>query len=349
MRRTTAALFAVIFLLAACNGADTDDPAGDPTPAAEATLEGEAEELVVYSGRSEELVGPVFAAFEEATGITLSVRYGDTAEMAAQILEEGDNSPADVYFGQDAGALGALENANRFVTLPEDLISGVPSQFRSVNSQWTGVTGRSRVAVYNPDRVNEEELPDSILEFTDERWRDRLGWAPTNGSFQAFVTGLRELEGEERAREWLTQMQALGTRVYANNGAIVQATSAGEIDAGFVNHYYAYQIAKREPGLRAANHFFTGGDPGALVNVAGVGILRSSDAQATAGRLVEYLLSEDAQNHFATESSEYPMIDGIAIDERLTPLDELQPPDIDLSDLEDLEGTLALLREVGLL
>lgn len=347
MRRIMAAGLAALFALTACNTAEEpSDP--DATPASE-ELVGEADSLVVYSGRSEELVGPVFAAFEEATGIRLEVRYGDTAEMAAQILEEGGNSPADVYFGQDAGALGALEAAGVFVALPDDLIAGVDSRYRSVDNRWVGITGRSRTVVYNPDTLGEDDLPDSILDFADESWRGRVGWAPTNGSFQAFVTALRELEGEDAAREWLTEMKDLDTKVYSNNRSQVAAVAAGEIDAGLVNHYYAMQEGAANPDLKAANYFFPAGDPGALVNVAGAGILETSQAQKTAGELIAYLLGEEAQTTFATESFEYPMVDGVPIDDKLKPLDELEPPDIDLANLEDLEGTLALLREVGLL
>lgn len=347
MRRLMASGLAALFLLAAC---DTSEPTdSDPTPTEESALVGESDTLVVYSGRAEELVGPVFAAFEEASGVDLDVRYGDTAEMAAQILEEGDNSPADVYFGQDAGALGALEEAGALAELPEDLIEPVDSRYRSVDNAWVGITGRSRTVVYNPDNVDEDDLPDSILDFADEQWRGKVGWAPTNGSFQAFVTALRELEGEDAAREWLTEMKNLETRVYSNNRSQVAAVAAGEIDAGLVNHYYALQEGAANPDLKAANYFFPAGDPGALVNVAGVGILATSEAQQTAGELIEYLLGEDAQTTFATESFEYPLVEGVPIDDKLTPLDELEPPDIDLANLEDLEGTLALLREVGLL
>lgn len=350
MRRIMAAGLAALFALTACSSAEEpSDP--DPTQPGEAdeTLVGEADSLVVYSGRSEELVGPVFDAFTEATGIQLEVRYGDTAEMAAQILEEGDNSPADVYFGQDAGALGALEAAGAFVTLPGDLIGGVDSRYRSVEDRWVGITGRSRTVVYNPDTLGEDDLPDSILDFADEQWRGRVGWAPTNGSFQAFVTAMRELEGEDATREWLTEMRDLDTKVYSNNRSQVAAVAAGEIDAGLVNHYYAMQEGAANPDLKAANYFFPAGDPGALVNVAGAGILATSQAQQTAGELIAYLLGEEAQTTFAVESFEYPLVEGVPIDDRLKPLDELEPPDIDLANLEDLEGTLALLNEVGLL
>lgn len=343
-----AAGLAALFALAACSSPETSE--ADPAPVAdEAELVGEAESLVVYSGRAEELVGPVFARFQEESGIMVEVKYGDTAELAAQILEEGDNSPADLYFGQDAGALGALEAADSFVTLPDDLISGVDSKYRSLNSNWVGITGRSRTVVYNPDTLSEDDLPDSILDFADERWRAKVGWAPTNGSFQAFVTALRELEGEDGAREWLTKMKDLETKVYSNNRSQVTAVAAGEIDAGLVNHYYALQEGAANPDLKATNYFFAAGDPGALVNVAGVGILATSQAQQTAGELVAFLLGEEAQADFATDSFEYPLVDGVAIDDKLKPLDELEPPDIDLANLEDLEGTLALLREVGLL
>ncbi len=307
------------------------------------------ETLTIYSGRSESLVAPLFEQFTEDTGIDVEVRYGDTAELAATILEEGDNSPADVYFAQDGGALGALADEGLLAAVPEDTLALVPAQFRSPDGVWAGISGRSRVVAYSAD-LDESELPDSILDFTDPKWSGRIGWAPTNGSFQSFVTGLRQLEGEEGARAWLEGIEANNPTDYEGNSAAVEGVANGEVDVAFVNHYYLYQlIADQGDDFPVRNHFTGDGDPGSLINVAGTAILDSSDNKDLAERFIEYLLAAEAQRYFAQETYEYPLVEGIEIDERLTPLDELNPPDIDLSDLADLQGTLDLLRETGVL
>ncbi len=305
--------------------------------------------ITVYSGRNEELVGPLLEQFTEATGIEVEARYGDTAEMANLILTEGENSPADVFFAQDAGALGAVAAEGLLAPLPAETLDQVDTRFQSPNGEWVGVSGRARVVAYNTETLNEGELPESIFDFTEPEWAGRIGWAPTNGSFQSFVTALRVVEGEDRAREWLEGIQANDPNVYEGNNPALDAVIAGEIDVAFINHYYLMQRLEEEPDAPAANHFLTDEDPGALVNVAGVGILGSSDNQEAAAEFVDYLLSPDAQEYFANETKEYPLTEGVEADPALTPLEEIGTPEIDLSDLSDLDGTLELLQEVGIL
>lgn len=352
MRRThpllAAPLAAVSLALAAC-GTPADPATGDVTSPA-ASHDGHAEgPITVYFGRSEELVGPLLAQFTDATGIEVEARYGDTAEMASLILTEGENSPADVFFAQDAGALGAVAGEGLLAQLPSELLDRVDARFRSPDGEWVGVSGRARVVAYNTDTVSEADLPDSIFGFTDPEWSGRIGWAPTNGSFQAFVTALRVIEGDDRAREWLEGIQANDPNVYEGNNPALDAVAAGEVDVAFINHYYLMQRLSEDPDISAANYYLTGGDPGALVNVAGVGILGTSENADAAQELVEFLLSEEAQTYFATETKEYPLVEGIEPDADLPPLSEIGTPEIDLSDLSDLEGTLELLQEVGIL
>jgi iron(III) transport system substrate-binding protein len=350
--------------LSACGGTDdpadetpADDPA-DETPADETPADDDAAEdgveegagpLTVYSGRSEELVGSVFDDFTAATGIEVDVRYGDTAELAALILEEGDASPADVYFGQDAGALGAVEAEGRFVTLPDDVLEVVDDNFHAPSGAWTGITGRVRVLAYNTDAVTEAELPGSVIELTEPEWAGRVGWAPTNGSFQSFVTALRVEEGDEVARAWLEGMIANDVTVFEGNTPILEAVGRGEIEVGITNHYYLYRFLAEDPGFPVANHFLPG-DIGGLVNVAGVGVLTTSDEQDAALELVRFLLSEETQTYFGqvTDALEFPLRTGVDSPE-LPTLEELDPPQVDLSQLADLQGTIALLQEVGAL
>ena len=307
--------------------------------------------LTVYSGRSESLVGPLLDAFEEETGIEIRVKYAGSAAIASTILEEGRNSPADVVFLQEPGSLGALSSTGILATLPGNLLEKVDSRFRSPKGEWVGTSGRARTVVYNTSTVDpDSDLPSSILDFNDPVWKGRVGWAPPNGSFQAFVTALRVQHGDSKAREWLLGMKANDARDYPKNTAIVDAVARGEVDVGFVNHYYLERFLQEEgPGFGARNYFLGGGDSGALVLVAGAGVLNTSDNTRAAERFVEYLLSESAQAYFASETREYPLIAGVEPQGDMPPLSSLEPPDLDLSNLSDIQGTLSLMREVGVL
>ncbi|GAB4257242.1 MAG: iron ABC transporter substrate-binding protein [Thermoleophilia bacterium] len=311
----------------------------------------DSDRLTIYSGRSEDLIGPLVESFQEASGIEVSIRYADTAELAATILEEGDNSPADVFLAQDAGALGAVSAEGRFATLEEDLLSRVDPRFRAEDGSWVGLSGRARVLVYSTDSLTEADLPDSVFDLTDPKWRGKIGWAPTNGSFQAFVTSLRVTQGEDATRDWLEGILANEPRVYPKNSPIVEAVGAGEIEVGLVNHYYLYRFyEERGDGFPAANHYFTAeADPGNLINVAGAGILDTAANPEAATKFIRFMLSDEAQTHFAQETAEYPLVEGIEADPRLKPLAEISTPEVDLSDLRSLEETLDLLRELGIL
>jgi iron(III) transport system substrate-binding protein len=356
-RRSLLAFACLTALLAACMPAGpsaTRSPAATSAPTSAASPTPGAQtptgSITVYSGRAEELVGPLVERLQTDTGLSVEVRYGDTAELAALLLEEGQSTRTDVFFAQDAGALGAVAAEGLLAELPDELLERVPEEFRSPEGEWVGLSGRARVVVYDSRDVTQDQLPTTIDGFTDVAWRGRIGWAPTNGSFQAFVTAYRLLEGEDAARSWLEGILANEPRRYDSNGAIVQAVADGEIDVGFVNHYYLLRaIAEQGEGFPVRNHFLEGSDPGALINVAGVGILGTTDARPAAERFVDYLLSEPAQTYFAEETFEYPLVAGVPGPEGQPPLDELQAPPIDLSNLSDLQGTLELLNDVGVL
>ena len=308
-------------------------------------------ELVVYSGRSKGLVHPIIKQFEKETGITVKVRYGNTAQLAVALLEEGEKSPADLFWAQDAGALGAVSKQGLFQTLPESTTSKVPDKFRNSEGTWIATSGRARVLAYAPERVKAEELPKSVFDLTDAKWKGRVGWAPQNASFQAFVTAMRILEGEEKAEEWLRGMKANGAKSYPKNTPIIRALAAGEIDLGLPNHYYLMRFKKSDSGFPVEQVFFTSGDAGNLVNVAGIGVLKSSSHSEEVSSFVQYLLSPKVQQVFISEVFEYPVTDAVIPSGKLLPLDELLKltPELNLEKLDDLEGTLKLLRETDIL
>jgi iron(III) transport system substrate-binding protein len=311
---------------------------------------GSDDKLTVYSGREEELVEPLLKKFEDESGIDLEVRYGDSAELAATIAEEGDNSPADVFFAQDPGSLGAVAKEGLLTELPSDLLERVDERFRDPDGRWVGTSGRVRVIAYNTDELSEDEVPDSVLDLTDPKWKGKIGFPPTNASFQAFVTAMRLSAGEEQAREWLEEIKANDPKLYEKNTPVVEAVAAGEIQVGLVNHYYLYLVKEEDPDAPVANHFLNGDDPGALVSAAGVGILAEADNEEGARELVDFLLSEAGQRFYVDEAeeAEYPLIDGIDPKAGLPPLATVRGPDLDLSEFgPELEKTLELLNEVG--
>ena len=329
MKKLFAAALAAVSVvgLAGCAPSDTD---GD---------------FVVYVGRSETLIQPLIDQYVAETGVEVQVRYAGSAELAAQILEEGENSPADVFMAQDAGALGAVSKAGFLRELDSDLLNLIDPEYRAADGTWMGVSGRVRVFNYNPEKVT--ELPSSVLDLAGPEWKGRVGIAPTNASFQAFVTALRLIEGEDVALEWLEAMKENGV-IFEKNSAIVEAVESGQVDAGLINHYYWFARGNEVgfENLTSEIAAFESQDVGNLRNVAGVGIL-SEDSRAKA--FVEFLLSETAQQYFVTETSEYPLIQGLDPLPGLTPLDEIPAPEFDLNDLDALEETLQLIRAAGLI
>jgi iron(III) transport system substrate-binding protein len=329
--------FVLLVVLTACGG-----------QAVGAVPDDTSQTLTIYSGRSESLVGPIIEQFAEASGIDVAVRYGATSEMAATLLEEGNNSPADVFFAQDPGGLGAVTDL--LAPLPEDILNRVDDRFRDPNGRWVGVSGRGRVVVYNTKTLKPEDLPQDLWGFTDPQWKGRIGWAPANGSFQTMVTAMRSAWGEEKTRQWLEGILANEPVAYEKNTPIVAAVGAGEVDVGFVNHYYLYRFLQEEgESFPARNYFSPGGGPGSLILVAGAGVIGSSENQDAAHEFLRFLLSPAAQGYFATQTFEYPLVEGVPTQRELPPLAELNAIQVDLANLADLEGTLALLRDVGAL
>lgn len=332
-------LIAVLLGVAGCGaqGSDTGSSAGQG-------------ELVVYSGRQEQLVSPLIDQFRRETGINVSVRYGDTAQLAAQLIEEGERTTADVYFSQDGGALGALTRARRLQPLPAETLHRVDPRYRADDGTWVGVSGRSRVVVYDPSQVAPADLPRSVFELTDPKWRGQVGIAPSNASFESFVTAMRVLHGDDATQRWLEGMRANQVQVFDNNVLILNAAQDRVIKVGLINHYYWYeQVAEEgEAAVPARLHYLPSGDPGALVNVAGVGILAGSDRMSEAQRFADFLLSPSAQAYFAEHTKEFPLIPGVPTAPGLPPLHSLQTPNIDLSNLDTLEQTLEMIQKAGL-
>ncbi|MCC6236168.1 MAG: iron ABC transporter substrate-binding protein [Dehalococcoidia bacterium] len=306
--------------------------------------------LTVYAGRSELLMKPLLEQFSKDTGIPIKVRYGDGTDLALGILEEGRNSPADVYLTQDVGALGALQAESRLTALPESTLTRVPAAFRSPDGQWVGLSGRARVIVYNTDAIDPSTLPPTIFDYTKPEWRGRLGIVPRSDGFPEFVTALRLTRGEAFARQWLLDLKANAPRIYPNNIAAITAVKNREIEAAFLNHYYLYRfLAEEGPGFKVRNYYFDNGDLGGLFLVSGAGVLDSAANPEAGRRFIAYLLEKSAQEYFAAQTHEYPLVAGVAPGAELPALASLKTPDIDLGDIQDLRGSLELMRTTGII
>lgn len=317
--------------------------------AALSACDGGRDPLVIYSGRDEALIGPLLEQFAEANDIDIDVRYGETADLALLIAEEGDNTPADVFLSQSPGAVGFLANEGLLGELTVEELSAVDTRFESSDGRWIGLSARQRVLVYNEELVDEADLPDSVLDLTDEAYAGDVALAPTNGSFQDFVTAMRQLEGEEITSQWLSDMESNGSPTFADNSSIVDAVARGEVPMGLVNHYYNYRKLEEDPDAPSRNYVFPDGDVGSLLIASTGSIIAGTDKQDDATAFIDYLLSDDAQQFYSDETFEYPLTEGTEPPADLPPLESLDTPAIDLNDLGSLQETASLIEESGLL
>ena len=342
MRIWGAAAFAALALTIGACSATSEDSGGGPS-------EPETEGITLYSGRIPAAIGGAVDMYEAAADRDVQVRYGETADLAATLIEEGDNSPADVFFAQEPGAIGAIEDAGLLAELPDDIVDRVESRFRDPGGRWVGVSGRARVIAYN-ESISKSELPDSPLGFSDPEWKGRVGWAPATDSMQQYVTALRLEYGDDATRDWLEAMVANDVQEFPDNVSIRDAIANGEIDAGLLNHYYVAQAVSAEgPDYPVKVNFPTEG-LGSLLLLTSVGVLESSDRKEEAFEFVRTLLSDEGQTFFTTSSKEYPLAKGVALDPSLAvPLSDIPPSPGNLTDISETQATIALMQDAGAL
>lgn len=320
---------------------------GDDAPASQGEGQEDGGSLTIYSGRDEEMIGSLVEDFEDTTGISVDVRYGDSADLALLIAEEGSASPADLFFSQSPGAVEFLATDDLLGPVGEDALAKVDPDYADDEGKWVGITGRQRVLVYNEELVSPDELPESVLDLTDEAYEGDVGVAPENGSFQDFVTALRADIGEDAAARWLQDIVDNGAQAYADNSSIVAAVGRGEIPMGLVNHYYNYRALAEDPSAPSRNHVFPSGDIGSFVITASTAILAGSENAEQAQSFIDFLLNAEAQTYFATETFEYPLASGVDPHEDLPPLGSTR--ELDLQGLGDLKPTVQMIQESGLL
>ncbi|MDO5730150.1 extracellular solute-binding protein [Corynebacterium sphenisci] len=322
--------------------------AGDASGAAAADSPDGA--LVIYSGRSEDLVAPLIEKFAEGVDYDVDVRYGKSAEQAQLLLTEGEATPADVFFSQESGALGLVSEQGMLAPLSDAVLDRVPAGFAAADGTWVGVTGRARVVAYDRDTVDAAEAPDTVEAMVDPKWKGRIGVAPGNASFIAFVSAMRDARGDEATAAWLDKLVANEPVIYEKNSHILEGVDTGEVAIGLINHYYWFREAAERGGenMRAQLKYGAAGDLAALVNATGVGVLAGAAEDDRAREFVDFLLSDAAQTWFTETTFEFPLIDGIASPEGVPALDSMTVPDVDLAKLGDVAGTTALIDASGL-
>ncbi len=308
--------------------------------------------ITLYCGRSAALVEPLVKRFTEETGIRVELRAADTAQLALALTEEGNRSPADVFWSQDSGTLGQLASRGFLDKLPATTLDRVPEAYRSDEGSWVATSGRLRVLAYSPQRVKEADLPKSVFDLTDAKYKGRVGWAPTNASFQAFITAMVAMHGEEKTRQWLLDMKANQAKPFPKNTALVAGIANGEIDLSLPNHYYLLRFKSADARYPVEQTQFEKGDIGNMNNLSGVGLLKTSKNKDAALKLIDFLLSSEAQQYFVEQTFEMPVTrDRIATPAAMPDLHEAldKLPAVNLNKVEDLEGTQKLLREAGLI
>ena len=307
-------------------------------------------DLVIYNAQHEQLLDEIVPIFEEESGLDVELRSGKDLELANQLVEEGKDSPADVFLTENSPAMSIVDNAGLFAELPESATATIPEQYVPADRTWTGFLARSTVAMYNTDSMTEADMPASILDFADPEWKGRVAFSPTGGDFQAIVSAVLELEGEEATSAWLRGLKDNGV-IVQNNLVVMQSVDSGEVDAGIAYHYYWYRD-RQENGTdsdSSALHFFGDQDPGAFLSVSGAGILESSEHKEAADEFVEWLTSTTAQQAMAESYAlEYPLNPDAQLNGDVKPFDELEPPTVDVSSLNGPKVT-ELMTEAGLL
>lgn len=311
---------------------------------------GESDELLVYNAQHESLTKEWIEAFTKETGIKVTYRQGGDTELGNQLVAEGQASPADVFLTENSPAMAAVERAGLFADLDPDTLDQVPPQYRPSTGKWTGVAARSTVFVYNTARLQPDQLPKSLLDLQQPQWQGRWGAPPTKADFQAIVSALLELKGEPATAQWLAAMKT-NAKLYSDNIATLKAVNAGEVDGGVIYHYYWFrdQAKTKEMSGNTALHYFKNEDPGAFVSLSGGGVLASSDRIDQAQQFIRFVTGKAGQEVLEKGTSfEYPVASGVPANPALPPLDTLQAPNVDPSNLNAQQVT-DLMTKAGLL
>jgi iron(III) transport system substrate-binding protein len=310
----------------------------------------ESEGIVVYNAQHESLGREWIDAFTKATGIKVTMRQGGDMQLANQIVQEGDASPADVFLTENSPAMTLVDAAGLFAPVDKETLDQVPEQYRPSDGMWTGIAARSTVFVYDKTKLTEDKLPKSLLDLADPAWKGRWGASPAGADFQAIVSALLELKGEEATAAWLKALKENSTP-YKGNSVAMKAVNAGEVEGAVIYHYYWFgdQAKTGENSKNVALHYFKNQDPGAFVSVSGGGVLKSSQHAKEAQAFLKFVTGKPGQDILKSGTSyEYAIGKDAASNDKLVPLADLDAPKVDAAKLNSKKVT-ELMTAAGII
>lgn len=308
--------------------------------------------LTLYSAQHQQAVDLIISAFTKATGIAVRTHHGEAPEIAAQIIREGAHSPADVYFTENSPELVLLAEKNLLSKIAPKTLALVPAKYSAPNGDWIGVLARENVLAFNPKMIKEADLPASLLDLAQPAWKGKVAIAPSDADFLPLVKAVAEIKGKPAALAWLKGLKT-NAQVFDDDEGVVAAVERGAVATGVINNYYWARLRTEQGADKTVSqiHHFSGGDVGALINVSGAAVLKSSHNQAAAQTFVAFLVSKPMQEMLAKSDIdfEYPLAEGVAANPLLKPFDQLQPPALTVAQLGDDRESSQLLRQAGLL
>ncbi|CAM6402932.1 iron ABC transporter substrate-binding protein [Enterobacter cloacae] len=308
------------------------------------------EGIVVYNAQHENLVKSWVDGFTKETGIKVTLRNGDDSELGNQLVQEGSASPADVFLTENSPSMVLVDNAKLFAPLDAETLKQVPAEYRPAHGRWIGIAARSTVFVYNPEKLSEQQLPKSLMDLAKPEWKGRWAASPSGADFQAIVSAMLALKGEQATLEWLKAMKA-NFVAYKGNSTVMKAVNAGQIDGGVIYHYYRF-VDQSKTGENSKNtklYYFKHQDPGAFVSLSGGGVLASSKHKAQAQAFIKYITGKEGQESLRTNNAfEYAVGVNAASNPKLVPLNDLDAPKVEPSTLNS-KKVIELMTQAGLL
>jgi iron(III) transport system substrate-binding protein len=309
--------------------------------------------ITLYSGQHVQTTDALVAGFTKATGITVNVRSDDEDTLTDEIVTEGGRSPADVIYTENTPAIQYLSDSGLLAKVDPSTLAHTPSKFNSPSGDWVGVSARVSVLIYNPSLISADQLPTSVLQLADSRYKGKLAFAAGETDFQPIVTSVDRTYGTAATLNWLDGIKAnAGDNVDPDNETIADEVNRGQVAFGVINQYYWYRMRAEigSSNMHSKIAYFAPGDPGYVLDISPAGILKSSSHQADAQKFLAYLVSAQGQEIIAHSISyEYPIASGVTTSQPETPFDQLQPNSISIPELGDGSTAIALLKQAGLL
>jgi iron(III) transport system substrate-binding protein len=316
------------------------------------TAAAQAQTLTLYNAQHEQVVGMLTAMFTKETGIKVQVHTGEGPDIASQILQEGADSPADVFFTENSPELILLDEKGLLAPVDPATLAKVPGKYSAADGDWLGVLARENVLDFNASMISEGTLPVSLMDLAKPEWAGKVGIAPSDADFLPLVSAVIRTQGKAAALTWLNGLKA-NAKIYEDDESVVAAVARGDVAVGVVNNYYWARL-ETDLGpkkINSALYHFKHGDIGGLINISGAAVLKSSKNQAAAQKFLAFLVSHEAQVALGESEVdfEYPLAPGVAPNKLLTPFKALQPPAISVSQLGDDQEAGALLQQAGLI